>query len=175
MKRTLLKLMVLITIAASLQGCYGKFALTRKLYAANGEVHDKFLRSGLTWVLLILPVYGIVGLADFVVFNTIEFWSGANPVAEGEKDFRYVDGSDRYDVHASKRGDDVTYTITHFNLDSYVDTLQINWNKAQDTARSRFNSGDVVTESFVTRNSDGIYAQVRPLGSLPHSVVLASR
>ena len=175
MKKTLLKLMVLVVIAASLQGCYGKFSLTRKVYALNGEVRDKFLRSGLTWVFLIVPVYGIAGLADFVVFNTIEFWSGKNPVAEGEKDFRYVDGADRYDIHALKRGDDVTYTITHYNFDSYVDSLQVDWNRTQDTARSKFTSGGIVTENFAGRDADGLHVQLRSLGYLPQTVALAVR
>ncbi len=173
MKKTILKLMVLVVLATSLQGCYGKFALTRKLYAVNGEISDKFLRSGLTWAFLIFPVYGVVGLADFLVFNTIEFWSGKNPVAEGEKDFRYVDGSDRYDIHAKKRGDDVTYTITHYNFDGYVDSLQVDWNKTQDTARSRFSSGSTVTENFASRDLDGVHVQLRQFGSLPQTVALA--
>ena len=175
MKRKLLNLMVLVVIAASLQGCYGKFALTRKVYALNGQVQDKFLRSGLTWVFLIVPVYGLAGFVDFVAFNTIEFWSGRNPVVEAEKDFRYVDGADRYDIHAIKRGDDVKYTITHYNMDSYVDSLQVDWNKAQDTATSRFSSGGLVTENFASRDIDGLHVQVRQPGYLPQAVVIASR
>lgn len=175
MKKTVIKLMVLVVIATSLQGCYGKFALTRKVYNMNGEVHDKFMRSGLTWVLVILPVYGIAGLADFVILNTIEFWSGRNPVAEGEKDFRFVDGADRYEIHALKHGDDVTYTITHYNFDSYVDSLRVDWNKADDTAWSRFSSGETVTENFAGRNVNGGYAQLRPVGYLPQTLAFAER
>ena len=175
MKKTILKLMVLVVLATSLQGCYGKFALTRKLYTANGQVGDKFLRSGLTWVLLILPVYGIAGLADFVVLNTIEFWSGTNPVAEGEKTFQYVDGADRYDIHARKSGDNVTYTITRYNFDSYVDSLQVDWNKTQDSAWSRYSSDATVTENFAVRDGNGVTVQVRPMGSLPQTVAMAGK
>lgn len=175
MKKSLLKLVVLVVIAASLQGCYGKFALTRKVYALNGEVRDKFLRSGLTWVFLIVPVYGIAGLADFVVFNTIEFWNGKNPVAEGEKDFRYVDGADRYEIHARKSADLVSYTITHYNFDSYVDTLNVDWNAAQDTAWSRYMTGGSVIENYAVRDSNGVHVQVRPMGYLPQTVALADK
>ena len=42
----------------SLTGCYGKFALTRKVYGINGDVKDKFLRSAVTWAFVIVPVYG---------------------------------------------------------------------------------------------------------------------
>jgi hypothetical protein len=175
MKNALVKLVLCVVVAASLQGCYGKFALTRKVYALNGEVRDKFLRSGLTWVFLIVPVYGVAGLADFVVLNTIEFWSGKNPVAEGEKDFQYVDGVDRFDIHARKQGETVTYTITHYNFDNYVDSLHIDWNATQDSAWSRYASGSTVTETFAERKADGVSLQIRPLGSLPQTLAIAGR
>jgi hypothetical protein len=175
MKKTIMKLMVLVLLATSLLGCYGKFAITRKVYSLNGQVSDKFLRSGLTWVFLIVPVYGIAGLVDFVVFNTIEFWSGKNPVAEVEKTIQYVDGADRYEIHARKSGDDIKYTITHYNFDSYVDSLQVDWNQVQDIARSKFTSGGIVTENYAGRDADGVHVQVRPIGYLPLTVALADR
>lgn len=67
--------------AVVFSGCYGKFALTRKVYEINGTITDnKFVHSLITWVFLILPVYSIAGFADFVVLNTIEFWTGSNPM-----------------------------------------------------------------------------------------------
>ncbi len=63
-------------------GCYGKFQLTRSLYEVNRSVEDKYLRTVLTWV-LIIP-YGIAGLLDFAVFNLIEFWSGENPIVAAQ-------------------------------------------------------------------------------------------
>lgn len=79
-----------------LQGCYGSFNLTRKVYAFNGTLGDKWINSLATWVLIIIPVYGLAGLADFAVLNTIEFWTGTNPVAlnPGEKDVQVVQSQD---------------------------------------------------------------------------------
>ena len=34
------------------------------------------------WGLLIIPVYELAGLGDFVIFNLIEFWTGKNPIAQ---------------------------------------------------------------------------------------------
>jgi len=75
-----------------LQGCYGNFSLTRKVYAWNGTMGDKWINSVVTWVMIIVPVYGAVGFVDFVVLNTIEFWTGKNPVVlkPGEKDVQMV-------------------------------------------------------------------------------------
>lgn len=78
---------VAVLIAASTawaaSGCFGRFQLTRSVYDLNQSVSDKYLRSAVTWVFVIAPVYGVAGLLDFVVFNLIEFWSGENPVAGG--------------------------------------------------------------------------------------------
>lgn len=38
-------------------------------------------RYGRAWVFMLLsPVYGLAATADLFVFNTIEFWSGKNPI-----------------------------------------------------------------------------------------------
>lgn len=70
--------------AVVFSGCYGKFALTRKVYEINGQItNNKFVHSLVAWVFLWLPVYGLAGFADFVVLNTIEFWTGNNPMSGG--------------------------------------------------------------------------------------------
>lgn len=62
-------------------GCYGQFALTRTIYDWNGRATtNKVANSALTWAMIIIPVYPVAGLVDFVVLNTVEFWSGSNPV-----------------------------------------------------------------------------------------------
>ncbi len=63
-----------------LSGCYGQFALVQTLYKANGQVENKWARSGLTALMVILPVYEFAGLGDVIIFNPIEFWSKKNPI-----------------------------------------------------------------------------------------------
>lgn len=79
--------------AVLLQGCYGNFNLTRKLYNWNGTVGDKYINSLVMWVMVILPIYGLAGFADFAIFNLIEFWTGSNPITmkPGEKEIRFVE------------------------------------------------------------------------------------
>lgn len=63
-------------------GCYGQFALTRTVHRWNGRATDnRFVNSLLTWAMIIVPVYPLATVADFLIFNTVEFWSGKNPVA----------------------------------------------------------------------------------------------
>ena len=58
-------------------GCYGPFTLVRKVWKWNGEVSDnKWVVEVVYLVCSWLPVYGIAGLADAVIFNSVIFWSG---------------------------------------------------------------------------------------------------
>ena len=87
-------------LAASMlmSGCYGSFNLTRQVYHWNGQIGDKWPREFMFIVLTWVPVYGIAGLGDAIVFNSIEFWSGKNPVdapaAKATQTKRLVRGSD---------------------------------------------------------------------------------
>jgi len=127
MKRITAATVAMAIAMVSLQGCYGKMALTKKVYRVNGEVHDKFLRSLVSWAFIIVPVYQISVLVDFVIFNTIEFWSGTNPVAQGEKQFQYSENGETYKIHARKSAGVITYTFNHYRGDTYLDTLTVNW------------------------------------------------
>jgi Domain of unknown function (DUF3332) len=82
----------LTTTAFGLQGCYGSFNLTRKLYTWNGNLGDKWINSLAMFAMLVLPVYSVAGLVDYVLLNTVEFWTGKNPVAmaPGEKEEKLV-------------------------------------------------------------------------------------
>lgn len=75
----------LIALAALCgSGCFGKFGATNALYDWNVGVSDnKWLRWLVFLVLVIVPVYGLFILADALVINTIEFFSGNNPVGGG--------------------------------------------------------------------------------------------
>lgn len=85
------KLFVGVGLAAILftqSGCFGEFALVKKVYEWNdGISDDKFVKSVVFWVLNIIPVYGIAGFLDAILFNVIEFWSGTNPLAMREGDY----------------------------------------------------------------------------------------
>ncbi|WNG35075.1 DUF3332 domain-containing protein [Archangium minus] len=72
-------------LSLHVSGCFGSFALTRKIYGLNQEVSDnKFLRWLVFLGFTIIPVYGVGTLVDALVFNSIEFWSGSNPLANAE-------------------------------------------------------------------------------------------
>lgn len=156
MKRLTALFLSLAIAATSLSGCYGKFALTRKIYAINGEVKDRYLRSAVTWAFVIIPVYGVSALLDFIVFNTIEFWSGNNPIAQGEKEFFYADGGELYRIKARKSGEEVSYRIERFSGKELIDTMDIAWNLENGDSTAVLNSGDRTTAYHASRSDGGV-------------------
>lgn len=166
MKRVTAAVLAMVIAMASLQGCYGKMALTKKVYRVNGEVHDKFLRSLVTWVFIIVPVYGIAALVDFVLFNTIEFWSGNNPVAQGEKNFQYAENGERFQVNARKNGDTVTYTFNHYRGNTHLDTLSIDWNVKSGNSVASFNDHGNVTQYQAQRSKGGVEVTSTGVGTM---------
>jgi hypothetical protein len=66
--------------------CYGPFNLTKNVYHWNsglkgsGEVSDKWMKEFVFFGMIIVPVYMFSALLDGFIFNSIQFWSGDNPV-----------------------------------------------------------------------------------------------
>ena len=114
MKRILFKCLAILLIAVfvlfNFTGCYGKFALTTKLYKWNGSLGDKWVNTIVMWVLMIVPVYSLVGFVDFAILNVIEFWTGKNPMAMGpgeiETQLVELDGNS-YQITATKNRFDI--------------------------------------------------------------------
>ncbi len=62
-------------------GCFGRFELTRKVYRFNQEVSpDKWVQWLAFLALNFIPVYGIAVWVDALFANSVEFWTGTNPI-----------------------------------------------------------------------------------------------
>jgi hypothetical protein len=71
-------------LAVHASGCFGSFSLTRKIYDINqGISENKFVRWLVFLAFTILPVYGVGTFVDAVVLNSLEFWTGSNPLGGG--------------------------------------------------------------------------------------------
>ena len=77
-------LLVSTTVGCSIlfSSCIGSFGLFNKVLDWNKNLSSKFVNEIVFVAFSIVPVYGISMLADLLVINAIEFWSGSNPVAE---------------------------------------------------------------------------------------------
>jgi len=117
MKKTKLTVAIVCALMGSmmLPSCIGSFTLTNKLLSWNQQVGSKFVNELVFFAFWIVPVYEVSALADVIVLNSIEFWSGNNPVAAGTT--RTIEGNDgKYLVTVDKKG----YTIKSENDGSEV-------------------------------------------------------
>ncbi len=84
MKKKSFSVLLATIVAGSVMfsSCIGSFALSNKLLDWNRSIDSKFVNELVFIAFWIVPVYEISMLADIVVINSIEFWSGSNPVAD---------------------------------------------------------------------------------------------
>jgi hypothetical protein len=122
--KTLRKRIVAAIVAGSFltvtTACYGPFNLTRNVYHWNSnikggsEVNEKWMKEFVFFGMIIIPVYMFSALLDAFIFNSIQFWSGNNPVkatdAGGDGATRVVQlGRVTVTMAESDRGATVTY------------------------------------------------------------------
>lgn len=93
--------------ALSLQSCIGSFALTSKVINWNKQVGNKFVNELVFFAFWVLPVYEVTSIVDVLVLNSIEFWSGNNPMSASIKAIDTDHG--RYLVECDGKG----YKVTH--------------------------------------------------------------
>jgi hypothetical protein len=79
LKNSVCVLLVAAMCATSFS-CYGSFNLVKKVYHFNGTVGGKWVNELVFLVMNIVPVYGVAAFVDVVIINSIEFWTGNNPV-----------------------------------------------------------------------------------------------
>ena len=135
---------LLISTSILCSSCIGSFKLWNGLKEWNQGIGNKFVNELVFIALNIVPVYGVAYFADVVVLNTIEFWSGSNPVASNEvKEVKGENGN--YLVASNENG----YTITNKEDNQSLDLVYNKENK----------SWNAVTESesfeLVKMNEDG--------------------
>ena len=155
MRKTKFTVALVLAMAAllPLESCIGSFALTNKVLSWNNSVGSKWVNELVFFAFWVLPVYEITCLADVLVLNSIEFWTGDNPVTAETK---VIDGKDaRYLVQRDKTG----YTITNLNDKSVV---RFNFD-ATDNSWTVENNG--VETKFMTFNDDNTVNMITPDGS----------
>ena len=125
--------------------CIGSFGLWNSLKDWNQGVSNKFVNELIFLAFHIVPVYEIAYLADALVLNSIEFWSGSNPTASiGE--VKTVQGENgEYLVKTNENG----YTITKKGEDKSVDLV---YNKENNTWNA---VADGQSFELVKMNEDG--------------------
>ncbi len=156
MKKFYLTAAIAITLASSLMfsSCLGSFALTNKVMNWNRQVGSKFVNELVFVAFWILPVYEMSGIADLLVLNSIEFWSGENPVQASTK---VVDGKDaKYLVKQDKTGYFIknlrTKEVTRLNFNEMDQSWSIQENDKKEYKFMQF--VDDTHVKMITPNGD---------------------
>lgn len=146
MKKTIINsiaILLLSVFSFSSMGCFGNFALTRKLYTWNeGVMGDdllgKFVKTLIFYVAS--PVYGIVGFVDFAILNLVEFWTGSNPLAMSADD-------------VEQRV--INYKGTKYEVTATQNKFHIVALEGQDKGKATDLTFDTATQSWTMSNESG--------------------
>lgn len=145
MKKRILNGALVAVLCASMltsTGCIGSFSLTNRLLGWNKTVGNKFLNELVFFAFWVLPVYEVTGLADLLVLNSIEFWSGNNPVDVAAAD-RVVEGSDgKYIVRPDTTGYDIV-SMTDGSV------MRLDFNAAEQSWNLRIGDDSTMLFAFV--------------------------
>lgn len=121
MKRRLVALTLALAMLASFStACIGKNAVSANVRKFNLEATEhRWGRWGVFLLLMMLP-YPIASMADLLVVNSIEFWSGENPVS---KEPAVTPGAARDDVGKTFTTDDGTQVTMIHEVDDTVTAM----------------------------------------------------
>ncbi len=79
MKKKISALVISGLLASQLTGCMGQMGLSAMVTKGNlSAVDNRYGRAGL--FVLMSPIYGLAATADLFIINSVEFWTGTNPV-----------------------------------------------------------------------------------------------
>lgn len=170
MKRKGVAYLMAVTLAGSMlfSSCIGSFGLTNKLLNWNKGIDSKFVNELVFVAFHIVPVYGISILADILVLNSIEFWSGDNPVADVGT-IKTIDGKEGvYTVETKEDGYSIRKEGEDKVVDLRFDSTDKSWSLEADGEAHKllkFNSDDEVVmylpdgqEMNVSLNEAGVLA-----------------
>ena len=164
-----------------LSSCIGSFSLTNNVLNWNKRATDNKFINELIF-LVISPAYAVCSVADLFVLNTIEFWTGSNPMAHNVGKTIDVMGQDGkyYAVTYLKNGYEVkapTGEITSFLYDKNTDS----WSQVVDgktVEMFRFNHDGTIKVNVNGKSMDvaldesGVYEVASAAGK---SMLWASR
>ncbi len=117
--------------------CVGSFSLFNRLCTWNQGVSNKFVNELVFLALNIVPAYGVCYLADILVINSIEFWTGSNPMAD-VGNIKSVQGENgTYMVKTTEKGYSITKEGESTSMDLIYDQQTNTWSAQSDGNSTR--------------------------------------
>lgn len=133
------KLLALSLATVLFSGCYGSYGLFKKVHEINGSLGNKWVNWIVHWAAWIIPVYPLALIADSLVLNSLEFWTGSNPIASGDT-FNETDAEGN--SVASVKNEDGTMSLTY--TDTKGEQSQYTFERDEDVLRALDKEGNIV-------------------------------
>lgn len=132
MKKSKIAVAAILLAGSSLtfSSCIGSFTAFHKVLKWNQNVGDKWLNELVFICLNIVPVYEVAILFDSVILNTIEFWTGTNPMQAYEKTVKT--NKDTYLVKCDGKGYEIKSLTTGQELELAFDKETKTWSVVKD-------------------------------------------
>ena len=138
MKKKSFTLLVVAAICSSMMfsSCIGSFGLTNKLLSWNKSLGNKFANEAVFFLFWIFPAYEVSLFLDTIILNSIEFWSGSNPVADtGTKIIETENGT--YTVETKTDGYHIEKEGEEKTLDFKFDEQNQTWSMSSDGVETK--------------------------------------
>ncbi len=112
--------------ALLMSSCIGKFGLFNKVLSWNEKVtNEKFINWLIFLGLNIVPVYEFALFLDYILFNSIEFWTGSSPVAGVDMNVKGQKGE--YHVKSTENGYHIELLGSNASADLVFDAAKQSW------------------------------------------------
>jgi hypothetical protein len=145
MKRVLASVMILALFAS---GCTGPFNLTKKVYNFHRSQSDKWADELCFLLVALTPIYGLATFADAIIFNSIEFWGGKNP----------VEASTQSQSRLAKQGNEKVFMTYNPKTDQVhvaaVGNRGVIFEKTEAAVTAKNDKGDVLYSSVQGKNGE---------------------
>lgn len=133
MKKNVKVAAILLSMCIVMSSCIGSFGLTNKLKDWNMGIGNKFVNELVFVCMHIVPVYEVAIIADALVLNSIEFWTGNSALSKNVGDTKIVKNSN---------GDDVTITVQEngYNLSNGETAMNLIFDEADNSWSLEYNN-----------------------------------
>lgn len=123
---------LLLGMAFILSSCVGSFGLHQRLVNWNMSLGNKLVNELVYLGCNIVPVYEVCYLADALVINSIEFWTGDNPIAAVGTIQNVKGENGNYMVETTANGYSITKEGEQARLDLVYNQTDDTWNAVSE-------------------------------------------
>jgi len=134
----------------------GKFVAHGKLAAWNMQATgEKWLNELIFIGLVVIPVYEIAWLADAVIFNSVEFWTGKNPMAAATDRQKMLASGDHRVVQSFHQDDEMrSMEVKYFVRGRLESSLTLSQGYGSPDYQGVTVAADGTAEKFTMRSGE---------------------